>query len=422
LCRLWAIMDRIQFQQQVSDLYIHLYDLVYLRTHPLTDVLVLDAAASRKQKGWQLHNLLLEAINELDPGPRAPPYSREWRRYRLMVERYKHGLEPGAIMQEIAVSKRQYYREHEAAIEAIACVLWEHYIAQSSLLTSPAATPAGAPTSYLELLRLETARTAQAGRYAHLNDIVSGAVALLGEKLRHNKLNLDLTLPEALPAVAADQALLRQMVLGMIGYLVERASDATLQVNVVADEAALLFSLQIDPVTALRPTAFAEAQERCAAFAEMGALIGVSSRPLHAGPTVIGFQIRLPAETRRAVLVVDDNEDVLEFFRRCLAPHGYRVLAVTSGQQALDLASQLQPYAITLDLMLPGEDGWNVLQNLLNRPRTRRIPVIICSVLKQKELALSLGAAAFLAKPVTERELLAALQALEARQPAAGLA
>ena len=377
--------------------------------HYLTDVLVPDPAASRKQKGWQLHNLLLEAINELDPGPRAPPYSREWRRYRLMVERYKHGLEPGAIMQEIAVSKRQYYREHEAAIEAIACVLWEHYIAQSSLPTSPAATPAGAPTSYLELLRLETARSAQAGRYAHLSDIVSGAVALLGEKLRHNKLNLDLTLPEALPAVAADQVLLRQMVLGMIGYLVERASDATLQVNAVADEATLLFSLQIDPVTALRPTAFAEAQERCAAFAEMGALIGVSSRPLHAGPTVIGFQIRLPAETRRAVLVVDDNEDVLEFFRRCLTPHGYRVLAVTSGQQALDL-------------MLPGEDGWNVLQNLLNRPGTRRIPVIICSVLKQKELALSLGAAAFLAKPVTEQELLAALQALEARQPAAGLA
>ena len=119
-------------------------------------------------------------------------------------------------------------------------------------------------------------------------------------------------------------------------------------------------------------------------------------------------------EVQRAVLVVDDNEDVLELCRRYLAPHGYGVITATTAEEAIDLAAQLQPFAITLDLMLPGQDGWDALQALLNRPDTQRIPVIICSVLKQRELALSLGATAFLEKPVTEQGLLAALRMLEA--------
>jgi CheY-like chemotaxis protein len=113
------------------------------------------------------------------------------------------------------------------------------------------------------------------------------------------------------------------------------------------------------------------------------------------------------------VLVVDDNEDVLELFQRYLVPHQYRVVTAKAVQEGLDLAIRLQPDTITLDLMMPEQDGWDLLQALLNRPDTRHIPIIVCSVLKQKELALSLGATAFLKKPVTELQLLSALQALE---------
>ena len=112
------------------------------------------------------------------------------------------------------------------------------------------------------------------------------------------------------------------------------------------------------------------------------------------------------------MLVVDDNDDVLELFRRYLVPHGYHVLTARSVPEALELAERIHPYAITVDLMLPGQDGWDLLQILLNRSDTRQIPIIVCSVLKQKELALSLGATAFLEKPVTEEMLLSSLSAL----------
>ena len=139
---------------------------------------------------------------------------------------------------------------------------------------------------------------------------------------------------------------------------------------------------------------------------------GAHVLPVHAGQSIVGFDVQLPT-VERTVLVVDDNEDVLELFRSYLIPHRYRVVTARTAQDALDKACQFQPYAITLDLMMPERDGWDLLQILLNQPDTCHIPIIVCSVLKQKELALSLGATAFLEKPITEQALLSALEALE---------
>ena len=67
-----AMISRDDFSEQVADTYDHLYDLVYLRTHPLANLLVADNSLTPKEKAWRLHHILTEAINEIDPGPRAP--------------------------------------------------------------------------------------------------------------------------------------------------------------------------------------------------------------------------------------------------------------------------------------------------------------------------------------------------------------
>jgi CheY-like chemotaxis protein len=89
------------------------------------------------------------------------------------------------------------------------------------------------------------------------------------------------------------------------------------------------------------------------------------------------------------------------------------VVGATAGAEVLKLARELAPVAVALDVMMPTQDGWEVLQSLKNDPTTRNIPVIICSVLDDPELAYSLGAAAYLHKPVTQADLLSALAALE---------
>jgi CheY-like chemotaxis protein len=406
--------SRAEFGRQVTDLYGHLYDLVYLRTHPLAETLVPDPSLRRKERAWQLHDLLLNVIQELDPGPHAPAFSREWRRHRLMVLRYVDGMDPQVVAREIAVSRRQFYREHDAGLKAIADILWDRYVVHPSAprralqIDEDQSSP-----SDLELLRLEAARLAQAERFASAGEVVRGVLPLLEERLRQRDLKVQLALPEALPGVSIDRGLLRQILMGALGYLIERASQATIRLGARSEGSVVCLSLTVEPPEAVQPTGQADVRERLSAFEEMATLSGAHVLPILSGQSIAGFEVQLPTNSHRTVLVVDDNEDVLELFQRYLAPHQYRVVTAKTAEDALDLAVRIRPDTITLDLMMPERDGWDLLQVLLTRPSTCHIPIIVCSVLKQKELALSLGATAFLKKPVTEQELLSALEALE---------
>ena len=100
-------------------------------------------------------------------------------------------------------------------------------------------------------------------------------------------------------------------------------------------------------------------------------------------------------------------------FRRYLSRSNVRVIGIQEPDRVLPLARQWQPQAITLDVMMPTMDGWEILQALQADPETRHIPVIICSVWDEPELAFSLGAADFLKKPITQKDLLRTLARLK---------
>jgi DNA-binding response OmpR family regulator len=110
------------------------------------------------------------------------------------------------------------------------------------------------------------------------------------------------------------------------------------------------------------------------------------------------------------ILVVEDNPQALKLLSLYLAQAGYRVLIASTGRQALLLAVQHRPLAITLDLLLPDMDGWQVLTELKAMPCTRNIPVLIVSVLDRQELGFRLGALDYLVKPVERAQLLHALR------------
>jgi len=402
-----------EFISNVADAYEHLYDMVYLRSHPLIDVLVPSPSLSAKKQARRLHRILLDAIGDLDPGPQAPAFSTEWRRHRLMVLRYVKGLNPQAVADQLGIGLRHYYRVHRSTIEDVAGILSERFIGlepRSADMDQP--TEEKSSLSRLELLRLEAARTIQADRYTHVADVIDGVFSLLREVFHQREIEFQATIPRSLPDVSIDRSLLRQMLLGMVGYLIEHAEESRFRVEAQTEGTAVRLSLQVEPPSAIQAREQAETGERLAALEEMATLTGAHILAKYAGRSIIGFDVQMPT-AQHTVLAVDDNEDVLELIRGYLSPHGYRVVTAQAAQDALDTAATLRPYAITLDLMMPKQDGWHVLQTLLNQPDTSRIPVIVCSVLKQKELALSLGATAFVEKPITEQALLSALDALE---------
>ena len=118
-------------------------------------------------------------------------------------------------------------------------------------------------------------------------------------------------------------------------------------------------------------------------------------------------------ENERIVLAVDDDTDVIHLYQRYLTPMGYRVVPLTDPNMAVARARELKPIAIILDIMMPGRDGWQVLQDLKQHPETREIPIIISSIIEEKEKGFSLGAADYITKPVSEEELLRALRRID---------
>jgi CheY-like chemotaxis protein len=119
--------------------------------------------------------------------------------------------------------------------------------------------------------------------------------------------------------------------------------------------------------------------------------------------------VLLPLREETVVLVVDDNQELFELFQRYAVGQAYRLVHAASADQALNLIQSVKPDIITLDLMMPNRDGWEFLRALRSNRASVSIPVIVCSVLEEPELALSLGAQVCLKKPVEQVDLLQAL-------------
>jgi CheY-like chemotaxis protein len=124
----------------------------------------------------------------------------------------------------------------------------------------------------------------------------------------------------------------------------------------------------------------------------------------------VTLNLTLRQSSHSCVLVIDDNAGLIELLQRYLTGEPYEVMGASDGREGLFLASERRPDVIVLDIMMPQQDGWEVLQRLKTQEKTRDIPVIVCSVLNDPELAFSLGACEFLAKPVTRDRLLTALK------------
>jgi CheY-like chemotaxis protein len=118
----------------------------------------------------------------------------------------------------------------------------------------------------------------------------------------------------------------------------------------------------------------------------------------------------LPPSNQKIILIIDDQEPAINMFKRYLSQTDYLVVGVSQSSQALSLARHLQPALITLDVMMPQIDGWELLQILKLDQKTHAIPVIVCSAWDDPDLSRSLGAAAFLKKPVTQKMLLDAVE------------
>src|SRR3989440_330385 len=154
----------------------------------------------------------------------------------------------------------------------------------------------------------------------------------------------------------------------------------------------------------------------------MGGDVALTSKPGE-GTT---FIIRLPTEVRepeaesaaaarliaappdmegKPVLVIDDDADTRQVLKRFLNRKGFSVECASNGEEGLRLAKELHPMAIILDVMMPGMDGWAVLSKLKSKPDLSDIPVVMLTIVDDKNLGYTLGASDYMIKPVDRERL-----------------
>ena len=129
----------------------------------------------------------------------------------------------------------------------------------------------------------------------------------------------------------------------------------------------------------------------------------VEAKPRHA--------VLTGEEGAKTVLVVEDDRMAADLLTLYLTNAGYNAITAIDGEEAIQKAKECHPFLITLDIMLPKKDGWDVLSELKNSPDVADIPVIIVSIVDNKELGFSLGAVEYLIKPIDREKLITTVNA-----------
>lgn len=399
-------MDRRAIGEALHGLLPHLGNPSYLARQPLATTL---SPGERPPRGERVRRALLALIEELRPITAASNADADWRQYRHLVLRYLEGRSRDQVAAELGVSTRQASRDHERAIDGLAELLLARRRTGAAWdATQLADENAG------DLLREATSVAQQDAEMADLADTLSAVVGTLAPSFRARGAQVRSVVPDTLPAVKASRTLLRQALLSALAHVA--AAGHPEQILVTAHDTARgpmvrisAFGASVEPGAAPADTLDAARQ-----------LIELQTGALDACVEREGYSVTLtvPSIPLKKVLVVDDNPDVVMLVQRYLRGAPYRVVQARSSAEAVRLARELRPDAVTLDVMLPSQDGWDILSQLRALAETAQTPVIVCSVLPEREIALALGVADFLAKPISRAALLAALDRCLASQGA----
>jgi CheY-like chemotaxis protein len=361
-----------------------LNDVALLADNPLVTLL---GDVDSPSRGMALRSLLLDLMERMKPSAEMPETSPEWRQYHILHDRYVLRRPLWEIEHKLVIGERQVRREHSRGLAILAELLQ----ARVGLAEGPTSEPATTPREAVQ-------RLTPVERVFSLAQLIEEVMAFMvvAGKARDNQVRLDIA-PDDL-TVCTDPGILRQLLTNMLLTL---GPDKVLCLNAAPLDHTVQVALTLSAAVDVQ----SEGLVLCQLLARsLGTEITFNQQA--------GYQVRfdLPLGTRlRRVLVIDDELAAVELFQSYVIGLDYQVIGETNPEEAVTRALEIHPDVIIIDVMMPGMDGWELLQRLHHTPPLRDVPVIVCSVLSEGDLAAALGAAAFLKKPILRSQLVVAL-------------
>jgi len=402
-------MNLDDFEQELRDALVHLYDPDFQPAEDLCNIFgcdILDGVA-------KVQSIIIRAIESLKPPVETPPNPRVEQFYNLLCNRFVFRLTLAETAQKMYMSFSSTWREQRVAIHYLVILLWRR---SQELQTQPAIDSepereVSQPSDWIaqtkrELASLYSYSPDPTSNVGEAIERVCGLQNAIAAK-RGVRLGIGSIQPNLIAAVPSSA--LRQILITTIGNLVRRISNTRI----------VIFARMEDGNIKITITG------KCAPGDNLTENELVRDIPLPDDSSVeacleaeqVFLWIKLPSIGRINVLVVDDNLDVVHFYQRSTEGTSYRIIHLEDGRKLFDEIQKTVPDIIVLDVMLPYLDGWELLMQLHANPLTRPIPVVVCSVIREEELAMSLGATRFIAKPVQPGSFIQALDLVLVQAP-----
>ena len=296
----------------------------------------------------------------------------------------------------------------------------------------------------LDLAKIEAGKMELAFDEVNISDIVSSVLSTMSGLVKDRPIEMKRIIEPNLPTVRADAIRIRQVMINLLSNASKFTDEGDIIVEVGLQRGSTGRSEMKVSVKDTGPGISKQDQEKLfQAFSQVddsptrktgGTGLGLSICQqlinMHGGKIWIDsevgrgstFHFTLPlfrneegdikSNGNKVILSIDDDPQVIGLYERYLQPQGYQVIPLTNPSLALERVKQLKPFAVTLDVMMPGIDGWKVLDTLKGDPDTRHIPVIVCSIIEDLEKGFNLGASDYLVKPILEDDLVNALDRL----------
>ena len=380
------------FEHDLQDTLNHLYDPAYQPPETLYGVLGYDRQAGVAP----VQAAILKAIDELKPEPDVPRAARSRRLYEVLSCRYLQKLTQEEAAERLGITARHLRREQGEAVHALAQRLWQ--AGQAQLASQLGESPDWLSQLKQELTALQKSAP---GSVADVEATMSSVVELVAPITAKRGVRVQLGQVQRRVMAAIHPSGLRQLLVhsitewsrlllsGQVELSAEQVQD---QVKItLTGNAATVGTLPDDTLI----------RELLAVYR--------GSANVRVDGDQLSLDMFLPPAAGIKVLVVDDNADLIHFYQRYVQGTPYLIVPLAEGTRLLEAIEAVKPNAIVLDVMLPDIDGWELLTNLREHPATRSLPVIVCSVVREEELALALGAARYIPKPVRRQEFIQAL-------------
>lgn len=399
------------FRKHLRSTLNHLYNPEYLRSCLLASQLGLGECFTTPIR---LQEIITQAIESIRQIRYSPAESQPYFYYDLLYYRYIQKLSQEEVANQLGISTRQVAREQDRAIDLLAKQLFDRYPSLGEVIAGPARTPAETAPGQGEGLENELDWLEKELPVQPVNLLREIETVLeLVEPLAHqHQIRIETDLDPRLPELAAHPVTLRQSLLTVINAAIDQARGDKITIHgAPAGNAVITTISSAGKLSAGEPGTRADDETGLGMAARLleknrGSIAVRSTQDLFEA------QIVLPTFFHQVVLLIDDNLDFHQLVQRYLFDTPYHVVCTGSPGEAIDLVEKHGVQLILLDVMMPEIDGWQVLGQLRRHPKTSHIPVIVCTIIAQADLAYSLGARAFLRKPVTREMLVEALDRL----------